>query len=418
MKVEATPPRGFRDLLPADVALRSQVLGTITRAYTAAGFQQVETPAVEALHRLQSDSGGENEKMLFRILRRGLDEDAPVLPADACDLGLRYDLTVPLARYYAGNRAQLPSPFRSLQIGPVWRAERPQKGRFRQFVQCDIDVLGEASVLAEAELCVATLGVLGELGLSGCVLRVNDRRILAGMLETAGVSAALHGRVLVAVDKYDKVGAEGVAAEVRALAGLEPAAAEAVAALVAGFAPTGPGGALMPAGAPAEAAEGIAVISDAVRRLVPGAAVVFDPTLVRGMGYYTGAIFEVSHPASRSSIAGGGRYDGLIGKLGGVDVPACGFSLGFERIIELVDAAALLPTPRVLALLHEDAGAVTLGLLRQRLVAEGWTVRAVRRAKNVRRQLDELRAAGATHHVSVRGDDPEQELPLREFAGA
>ncbi|PPK97954.1 histidyl-tRNA synthetase [Kineococcus xinjiangensis] len=414
MKVEATPPRGFRDLLPADVALRAEVLRAITRAYATAGFQQVETPAVESLHRLQSDSGGENEKMLFRILRRGLEEDQPVLPHDACDLGLRYDLTVPLARYYANNRAQLPTMFRSLQIGPVWRAERPQKGRFRQFVQCDIDVLGEASVLAEVELCVATLRVLGELGLTGCVLRVNDRRILTGMLAAAGVPEQLHGRVLVAVDKFDKVGAEGVAAEVRGLAGLEPAAAEAVAALVAGFGAPG-SDAPMPAGAPEDAAEGIATISDAVRRLVPGAQVVFDPSLVRGMGYYTGAIFEVAHPASRSSIAGGGRYDGLIGKLGGVATPACGFSLGFERIMEIVDPDVLLPQQRVVALLHRDASPVTLGLLQQRLVTEGWTVRAVRRGRNPRRQLEELRAQGATHHASVDGDDPDRELDVREL---
>ncbi|GAA4981099.1 histidine--tRNA ligase [Kineococcus glutinatus] len=414
MKAEATPPRGFRDLLPADVALRSAALATITRAYTAAGFQQVETPAVEALSRLQSDSGGENEKMLFRILRRGLDEDAPLPPRDAADLGLRYDLTVPLARYYANNRAQLPSPFRSLQIGPVWRAERPQKGRFRQFVQCDIDVLGEPSVHAEVELCAASLRVLGELGLSGCTLRLNDRRILTGMLDGAGVPRELHGRVLVAVDKYDKLGAEGVAAEVRALQGLEPAAAAAVVGLVEGFgAPDAD--AAMPAGAPEEAAADVATITDAVRRLVPGARVVFDPTLVRGMGYYTGAIFEVAHPASRSSIAGGGRYDGLIGKLGGVDVPACGFSLGFERIVEIVDPQVLLPGRRVVALLHRDAGPVAVGLLQQRLVADGWAVRAVRRGRNVRRQLDELQQQGATHHVSVSGDDPDQELAVREF---
>ena len=377
---DVNPPRGMRDLLPASKAARERTLAVIRREFSRFGFQEIETPAVEDLGRLTSSDGGDNEKLIFRIMKRELDPATPL--GEASDLGLRFDLTVPLARYYATHRADLPAVFRSMQIGSVWRAERPQKGRYRQFTQCDLDVIGEPSSLAEMELITATLRTLEALGLKDCQVRLNDRRLLLAMLAHCGFPEETYGRVLVIVDKLDKIGLDGVERELRD-AGYPSNAVGSMLGLVAKseYAP----------GAPVD---DVRAIADAVEGLHGAGTVRLDPTLVRGMGYYTGPIFEIAHPGSRSSIAGGGRYDGMIGRFAGQDVPACGFSIGFERIIELVtldsDDAA-----RVLALVYDaDVNPARLVALQSQVIAEGWSVRLVPAAKRTSRLLDSLQAEG------------------------
>ncbi|MFM6975132.1 MAG: histidine--tRNA ligase, partial [Agromyces sp.] len=332
-----TPPRGMRDFLPAEKARRERVLASIRSSYRAHGFDEIETPVMEDADRLHSGLGGDNEKLAFAVMKRGLTEAdlaAAAASGDAlalADLGLRFDLTVPLARFYASHRAELPPVFRALQIAPVWRAERPQKGRYRQFVQCDIDIIGDSSQLAEIELIAATVAALDALGLSGCRIRINDRRVLTALLANWGVPAEAHGRVLISLDKLDKLGAAGVAAELSQLnlaaafdevdrvTGTLEALASATWDSIAHSAP--------------EWLDGSSFTElQRLRAALPDVPLDFDPTLVRGMGYYTGTIFEISHPEVSYSLGGGGRYDGMIGRFLGQDVPACGFSIGFERI--------------------------------------------------------------------------------------
>ncbi|GAA1349564.1 histidine--tRNA ligase [Falsarthrobacter nasiphocae] len=340
MSPKVVPARGMRDIPPASFRRRQRVLDLIRGAYEDHGFAQIETPAVEPIERMRSGQGGDNESMLYEIQRRGLDPEAPVLPRDAVDSALRYDLTVPLTRFYASNRAELPEVFRAFQTGPVWRAERPQKGRYRQFVQCDIDIIGEPGILAEVELVTATLDALGRLGLlDGASVRVNDRRILTDLLGRAGVPAELQARTLITVDKLDKIGMDGVRSELAEAVGLEPGVVDALTGTLESIGTETPLAEM--AGGKAEQAGislyDLGVVAQAVTEAFPQARLVFDPTLVRGMGYYTGPIFEVSHAGSGSSVAGGGRYDGVVGKWLGRDVPACGFSIGFERIVDLVE---------------------------------------------------------------------------------
>ena len=349
MKIDNSPARGMRDLLPADVAVRDHVLESISAVYRRYGYQRIETPALENIARLSSGEGGDNEKLIFEVLRRGLPpEVAAGTPLrELVDLGLRYDLTVPLTRFYGNNHASLPMPFRSLQVGPVWRADRPQRGRYRQFYQCDIDMIGEPTVLAEAELIEATTEALAAIGLTGTTVRLSDRRFLAALAADCGVPAEAQDAFFITVDKLDKIGWDGVRAELLAL-GFDPAQVTAAQEKIQGL-----------IGVPAD------MLADALGRSVPGLAddVVrdlsataaslerlakdrpldwqFDPTLVRGMGYYTGHVFEIIHPDMSGSVAGGGRYDKLIGRSLGHDVPACGFSIGFERIVDLLSRGAV-----------------------------------------------------------------------------
>ncbi|MET0990365.1 MAG: ATP phosphoribosyltransferase regulatory subunit [Glaciihabitans sp.] len=416
MASPVNPPRGMRDFLPADKARRERVLGVIRSTYRAHGFDEIETPVVEDSSRLHAGLGGDNEKLAFGILKRGLtaeDFAAATDALDLADLGLRFDLTVPLARFYASHRAELPAVFRSIQIAPVWRAERPQKGRYRQFVQCDIDIIGEAGPLAEVELLVATSAALDALGLIGCTIRINDRRLLIGMLEVFGFPAAEHDQVLITIDKLDKVGESGVVAELRergtdaaAVDALEryfarpelgqslPFGVEAItAALPEGVDPLVIAE-LASLGAAVDAARGSDVSST-----VP--LIHFDPFLVRGMGYYTGPIFEVAHPSLGYSLGGGGRYDGMIGRFLGTDVPATGFSLGFERLVDLVELGDDAGDASI-ALVHDAAAdPAVLASLKTQLVAEGNRVRLVRRVKNVKLLVDTLAAEGFTEFAFV-----------------
>jgi histidyl-tRNA synthetase len=400
----------MRDFLPDDKALREGVMGAIRESYSRYGFREIETPVAEDLSRLESGQGGDNEKLIFKILKRGLDPAEPLAPADAADLGLRYDLTVPLTRFYATHRGELPAVFRAIQMAPVWRAERPQKGRYRQFTQCDIDVLGEPSIIAEIELIVAMIAALRRLGVDGAAVRLNDRHVLAAVLGDCGFEESQHGRVLITIDKLDKVGVAGVAAELQA-DGDRPAVGRLVSLLEAlvGAGLDDPSSfdltldALPPAAT--KAAERLASIRAAVLAVEPEAKLIADPTLVRGMGYYTGPIFELSHPDSSGSIGGGGRYDGMIGRFSGTDVPACGFSIGFERVVDLVDRARFRPARRQVALLYDDmlAPAEVVGAQR-RLVDGGATVRLVRRTRNMGRLFAELSAEGFDGYVTLPSD--------------
>lgn len=397
----------MRDFLPAEKARREHALGVIRGVYAAHGFDEIETPVMEDSSRLHAGLGGDNEKLAFAVMKRGLGADDLARAAasgDAlslADLGLRYDLTVPLARFYATHRAALPPVFRSIQIAPVWRAERPQKGRYRQFVQCDIDIIGEAGALAELELLTATVATLDALGLSGCTIRLNDRRILAGILGSWGVPDELRERALITIDKLDKIGTGGVAAELAELGivtGDADVAAELEALTTADWhladrqasQPT-------PSWLDSEAYADLL----ALRAALPDAAIEFDPTLVRGMGYYTGTIFEIAHPDYGYSLGGGGRYDGMIGRFLGQEVPACGFSIGFERIVDLL-AVRDEERPRAVVLVYDaDVPAGRLLELKGELVASGSRVRLERRVKNLRALLDRVTADGFDAFASV-----------------
>ena len=407
------PPRGMRDFLPDEKARRDAVLGVIRDAFAAYGYREIETPALEELGRLEASDEGDNAKLIFRVLRRGLDPSRPLRPSEAADLGLRFDLTVPLARFYATHRAELPAVFRAIQVAPVWRAERPQRGRYRQFTQCDIDVIGEPGPLAEVELITATLGALRRLGVDDVAVHLNDRVVLNALLDEVGVPAAAQAGVLVSIDKLDKVGVDGVAAELGA-GGAPAAAVERLVDLLRALAHPAGGTAgaweraieALPPGARA-ATCGLSAIRAGVTAADPQARLVADPTLVRGQGYYTGTIFELRHPSSAGAVGGGGRYDGMVGRFAGVPVPACGFSIGFERIVDLVDASRLMRPRRRVALVYGDG--VEPGPLvawQRRLIADGHEVRLVPRTRNLGRLLDGLAAEGFSEWAEVDPDTP------------
>jgi histidyl-tRNA synthetase len=401
----------MRDFLPADKARREHVLSVIRRTFREHGFDEIETPVVEDSDRLHAGLGGDNEKLAFAVMKRSLEQDDLRRAADSgdylelADLGLRFDLTVPLARFYASHRAELPRVFRSIQIAPVWRAERPQKGRFRQFVQCDIDVIGEAGPLAEIELIVATAAALEALGFTGdnaCTIRINDRRILRSVTQRMQIPESDYERALVVIDKEDKIGVTGVVKELAELGiGEENIISLMLPELVA---KKGDGWSFLdhPDGAPTwldvDAYRDLLAIRAAVG---DRARLVFSPNLVRGMGYYTGTIFEIAHPDLSYSLGGGGRYDGMIGRFLGTDVPATGISLGFERLVDLVrlpedaaeDAVALIYDPEV-----EPA---RLAALKAELVATGARTTLAERPRNPKTLIDQLAASGWTRFAFV-----------------
>jgi histidyl-tRNA synthetase len=420
------PPRGMRDFLPAEKARRESILSVIRSVYRAHGFDEIETPVAEDSDRLHAGLGGDNEKLAFGILKRGLGPDdfsAAKSALDLADLGLRFDLTVPLARFYASHRAELPAVFRSIQIAPVWRAERPQKGRYRQFVQCDIDILGESGPRAEAELLVATLATVDALGLDGAFIRINDRRLLIGMLATLGFAPDEYDGALITIDKLDKIAHDGVLAELRER-GFTPTAVDALETffrrpMTMEFLPFGEAAIrkALPDDPDADALVGLVAIGEAVtaaRAADPGEILLqFDPFLVRGMGYYTGPIFELAHPSVEYSLGGGGRYDGMIGRFLGTDVPATGFSLGFERLVELVEPAAGEGVDAI-ALLHDDDVALSdLLKLKSDLVRQGSRVRLVRKPKNVKPTLEALAIEGFTRFALVDAGTTPASLALR-----
>lgn len=387
--MSVNPPRGMRDLLPVEKTRREQVLAIIRAVYQERGFQEIETPALEDISRLTAGQGGENEKLVFQVMKRGEElERALAEGSELSDLGLRFDLTVPLTRFFASNHSKLPRVLKAIQIGSVWRAERPQKGRYRQFLQCDIDILGDGSELAEIELISASLAALAEIGIHDATVRVNDRRVLSSQLLKLGIQQ--QEKAMIAIDKMDKVGIAGVKDEIEETYGVD------MATKVAAWLEQ------------ATTAEWPAELNW-VNSLPDSAKVRFDPTLVRGMGYYTGAIFEIEHPGSASSIGGGGRYDNMVGRWSGTPTPAVGISLGIERILDLLPSEISSENSLVL-LIDDDFGAALSA--QQELIEQGWSVRLERAAKNTKAQLAELQEQGFGSFAVLK---PGEKLDIRKL---
>ena len=379
MASQINPPRGMRDFLPTEKTVRNDLLSKIVGTYASHGFQEIETPALEAIERLSSGDGGDNEKLAFRVLKRGEELEA-ALGKDAdelSDLGLRYDLTVPLTRYYATNHAKLPKVFKAIQTGPVWRAERPQKGRYRQFVQCDIDIIGDGTNFAEIELLNASLNALNAIGITDAKIRINHRELLSRSIAALGVAPTDFGKAMITIDKLDKIGPEGVALEMKERFGEK--ISDATSSWLSSLSSD--------PNVPLELSE----IFEAVEKLHPG-KLRFDPTLVRGMGYYTGSIFEIEHPASGSSIGGGGRYDGMVGKWLGTEVAAVGVSIGFERVAELVSGSSASSKSLVVIFdLNEQQAALSV---QAEAIAAGYLVRLEPTPKKLNTLLDSLKDQG------------------------
>ncbi len=402
------PMTGMKDILPKEMQIRDYLISIIKDTYSKFGFTSIETPAVENIQNLSSKQGGENEKLIFKIMKRGekLNLETATSEADLVDGGLRYDLTVPLVRFYSNNMSELPSPFKALQIGSVWRADRPQKGRFRQFYQCDIDILGEPGNLAEIELILATTTTLGRIGFKNFKIKINDRRILKAMASYSGFAEEEYDNVFIILDKMDKIGIEGVKAELIE-AGYPVEAVEKYVALFDGIYSADNGLTYLADTITdylaEEVREGLQEIIDSVNGTKTCEFdIVFDPTLVRGMSYYTGTIFEIEVPEFGSSVGGGGRYDKMVGKFTGQDTPACGFSIGFERIITiLMDNNFEIPnnTNNVAFLIEKGIQSdVLCNIIQeaQKLRHNGYKVLVVRMNKNKKFQKDNLISQGYT----------------------
>ena len=343
------PVTGMRDILPNEMEVRQYCMGVIRDTYKQFGFTEIETPIVESIENLCSDQGGDNEKLIFRILKRGekLNLETATTQEDVTDSGLRYDLTVPLVRYYSNHMNELPQPFKALQMGNVFRADRPQKGRFRQFMQCDIDIIGEAGVIAEIENILAITTVLGRLGFRDFKVRINDRRLLKAMSTGSGFSEEQFGAVCVILDKLDKIGFEGVRTELMEACGDASCVDKCLAILKEGSALENQDKDvkdIVRSFCNCMTGEGVETVRDNLTEIIDSVnaakeadfEVVFDPTLVRGMGYYTGTIFEIAMPQYGGSCGGGGRYDEMVARFTGQSAPAIGFSIGFERIVMIL----------------------------------------------------------------------------------
>ena len=414
MALSKKPVNGMKDILPAEMEIRDYVTSVIKDTYRSFGFTPIETPCMENIANLSNKQGGENEKLIFKVLKRGekLNLETAKEEADVVDFGMRYDLTVPLSRFYANNANDLPSPFKALQIGSVWRADRPQRGRYRQFTQCDIDILGEPSNLAEIELITATTTTIGRLGFNNFEIRINERRILKAMAAYSGFAEVDYDNVFITLDKMDKIGVEGVAEELAK----DGYAQESIDKYL---------GLFKLLEEKKDVAEGVAFLADTLGNFLDEEVVtnmteiatavnatknaeftlVFDPTLVRGMSYYTGTIFEISMPELGAACGGGGRYDKMIGKFTGNDVPACGFSIGFERIILLLmESGFKIPeSPKRVAYLVEKKypAEKLVDVMKQAKEARenGQQVLVVRMNKNKKFQKEQLSKEGYEEFV-------------------
>ena len=408
MALKKKPVTGMKDMMPAEMEVRDYVIGLIKDTYRAFGFSSIETPCVEHIENLCSKQGGDNEKLIFKILKRGekLKIDEAKEEADLVDGGLRYDLTVPLSRYYANHANELPAPFKALQMGNVWRADRPQRGRFRQFMQCDIDILGEPSNLAEIELILATTALLGKLDFKNFTIRINDRRFLKAMAAYSGFEEKDYDSVFITLDKMDKIGLDGVAAELKENGYAEESVEKylqlfkEITGDVAGvrMCKEKLQGFLAP-----EAADSLEMIITSVESAKEAEfRMKFDPTLVRGMSYYTGTIFEISMDEFGGSVGGGGRYDKMIGKFTGQDTPAVGFSIGFERIVTiLMDAGFTVPeaAPRTAYLFEKGMDRERLSqVMKEAMEARraGGQILVAQMNKNKKFQKEQLQKEGYT----------------------
>ena len=414
MALSKKPVNGMKDILPAEMEIRDYVTSVIKDTYRSFGFTPIETPCMENIANLSNKQGGENEKLIFKVLKRGekLNLESAKEEADVVDFGMRYDLTVPLSRFYANNANDLPSPFKALQIGSVWRADRPQRGRYRQFTQCDIDILGEPSNLAEIELITATTTTIGRLGFKNFEIRINERRILKAMAAYSGFAEVDYDNVFITLDKMDKIGVEGVAEELAK----DGYAQDSIDKYL---------GLFKLLEEKKDVVEGVAFLADTLGNFLDEEVVtnmteiatavnatknaeftlVFDPTLVRGMSYYTGTIFEISMPELGAACGGGGRYDKMIGKFTGNDVPACGFSIGFERIILLLmESGFKIPeSPKRVAYLVEKKypAEKLVDVMKQAKEARenGQQVLVVRMNKNKKFQKEQLAKEGYEEFV-------------------
>ena len=419
MALSKKPVTGMKDILPEEMQIRDYVIGVIKETYGKFGFTSIETPCVENIANLTNKQGGDNEKLIFKILKRGekLNVEAATTEEEVVDGGLRYDLTVPLVRYYSNNAAQLSAPFKALQMGNVWRADRPQRGRYRQFMQCDIDILGEPSNLAEIELILATTTTLGKLGFKDFQIRINDRQILKAMAAYSGFAEESYDSVFITLDKMDKIGLDGVKEELigndfakssvekylNLFAELERK--ETAVDKVAFLADTLEGVLAK------EVHEGLLEIINSVEATKNAQFdMVFDATLVRGMSYYTGTIFEIAIPQFGGSCGGGGRYDKMVGKFTGNDVPACGFSIGFERIVLLLmESGFKIPTQpkKVAYLIEKGVGGEELCKVigqAQEARKEGLQVLVARMNKNKKFQKEQLMKEGYEDFVEFYKD--------------
>ena len=396
MKFIKTPVKGMCDMLPADMRLREHVLGMIKETYGAYGFMQIETPVMEHIENLTSKQGGDNEKLIFKVMKRGAELQRAIEKGDGelADNGLRYDLTVPLARYYANNKEKLPTPFKAMQLGNVWRADNPQKGRFRQFTQCDIDILGDESPNAEVELIDVTTRALLGIGFDGFTVNINDRRILRGMLESMGFAADTLDSVCITFDKMDKIGADGVKAEL-----LEKQLPESAVNALADFIATGEvtlDAVAARCADPAIADDLKYVLATANAMAAGRYQVAYCPSLVRGQGYYTGMVFEITCPQFSGAVAGGGRYDNMVGKFLGTQVPAVGFSIGFERVCGiLLEQGYQIPgAKQKIALLYGKDADFTAVLSKAAALRDTYNVTVLPQGKKLGKQLGQLEAAG------------------------
>lgn len=412
MQVSTKPVKGTRDFDPVDAALREHLKSVILKSYRSFGFNQIETPAMENIDLLQNAEGGDNLSMLFKVLKRGekLKLDGPIAHEnDLVDYGLRFDLTLPLARFYANNHGNLPRPFKTIQMGDVWRAERSQKGRYRQFFQCDIDYLGSASHCAEMELINASATTLTKLGFNGFTVRVNDRRILETLASHCGVSNNDVAGLLATLDKLDKIGIDGIVKELQAR-NLAQSSIDKLTTFLGLY----KAGEINLDTIQSHISGLDERVIDELKQIIATTnalsnkqyTVAFDLSLVRGMGYYTGPIFEVSSDEFSSSLAGGGRYDNMIGKfLKAQSVPACGFSIGFERILTILQERGykISESPARSAILYDpkDPAVQQLFIAANAQRSEEHDISLEIRQKNLKLQLESLKKLGITQFCNV-----------------
>ena len=411
MKINLNPAKGMRDILPQEKEIRDYVENVIVSTYRQSGFELIETPVVENIENLVGSKGGENLKLIFKILKRGekLDFTQENLSEDdLADLGLRYDLTVPLSRFYCNNRSKLPAVFKALQVGNVFRAERAQKGRYRSFKQCDIDIIGDDSSTAELELITTTAKALTALNVTDFVVRFNDRRVLKAVILNCGFSEEEFDGVCIVVDKLDKVGLSGVEQELRE----KNYCSNCIGKLLKALEDISKKGTdcLLSYNVEENVVSDVKRIMDDVRAYANGKYdIEFDFTLIRGMGYYTGSIFEIAYKNLGYSIAGGGRYDEMIGNFIGQKIPAIGFSIGFERLVnQLIEEKFKVPNPEKLALLYEGGNRYIDVLLKaDGLRSKGYTVSVYEKSKKLGKQISQLEEYGFSKYAVFNGEETE-----------
>ena len=410
--MRVTPAEGMNDFLPRETELRDKLIEDIVSTYKSNGFTKIITPIVESIENLDNSDGGDNLKLIFRLMKRGKKlEDAYSSGdvRDLCDLGLRYDLTLPLVRYYANNRSKLPIPFKCIQIDRVYRAERPQKGRSREFIQCDIDIIGSNSSDCEVELISVTAETLLKIGINDFTVRVNDRSILKSIIQYVGIPAESADTVCVSIDKMDKIGVDGVKDELLNKGYSEDSIGR-LFDIICGedISPE-----KLDFCCGSEVISGLCGILEKSKQIADGRYnIKFDITLVRGQGYYTGTIFEIDCPAFGGTIAGGGRYDRLIERFIGESVPAVGFSIGFERIYSVILSEQSFVKMRKKAALLYDEGSIVDAITYSKTIRDEYDVTLVLKKKKVGKQLGQLEQQGFDYAVFL--NDTVEWKPLSE----